>query len=98
RDDCDIVVVGFQARGTLGRKLVDGADEVTLFGEPIRVAARVHTINGLSAHADQSGLLAWYHGFRRTPPVALVHGEPDALECLRRQLGAQASIASPGQT
>ena len=76
RAECAIVFTGFQARGTLGRAIVDGAREVRLFGEPVPVRASVHTIGGLSAHADQAGLLAWLGGFR-TPPsrVFVVHGE-----------------------
>lgn len=82
RSDCHIVIVGFQARGTLGRSLVDGAKTVRLWGETIRVAARIHTIGSLSAHADQHGLLHWYGNFARRPPVALVHGEEEAIATL----------------
>lgn len=67
---------GFQARGTLGRALVDGAKEVRLFREPVPVRASMHTIGGLSAHADQSGLVGWLEGFRSPPArVFVVHGE-----------------------
>ena len=89
RDHCHVVIVGFQARGTLGRALVDGARHVRLWGETIKVAARVHTVGGLSAHADQQGLLAWYRHFRGRPPVALVHGEPEPLEHLQGRLQAE---------
>lgn len=98
RDNCHLMIVGFQARGTLGRQLVDGAGEVTLWGEQIKVAATVHTINGLSAHADQAGLVAWYRNFKGNPPVVLVHGEGAALSSLAAELGPQAKIAGPGQT
>ncbi len=86
RRDCHIVIVGYQAAGTPGRALVDGATHIRLWGETIRVAAQVHTIGGLSAHADQGGLLAWYGHFRQRPPVALVHGEPGAMETLTARL------------
>jgi len=100
RRECHLVITGFQARGTLGRLLVDGARQIRLWGEEIRVAAAVHTINGLSAHADQAGLKNWYAGFSNRPPVTLVHGEDHALtglsECLRRDLSAPVTIAAPG--
>ncbi|MGA7801422.1 MAG: MBL fold metallo-hydrolase [Gammaproteobacteria bacterium] len=82
RRNTHVIMVGFQARGTLGRALVDGAQRVRLWGETIRVAATVHTVGGLSAHADQQGLLHWYGLFRDRPPVALVHGEPGAMDSL----------------
>ncbi|ATE60714.1 MBL fold metallo-hydrolase RNA specificity domain-containing protein [Thauera sinica] len=76
RRECAVVIVGFQAAGTLGRRLVDGARHVTLFGERIPVRARVHTIGGLSAHADQPALLAWLRHLRLPPHrVFIVHGE-----------------------
>jgi len=76
REECAIVFTGFQARGTLGRAIVDGAKEVRLFREPIAVRASVHTIGGLSAHADQAGLLDWLSGFEAPPArVFVVHGE-----------------------
>ena len=56
---------------------------------PIQVRAQVHTIGGLSAHADRQGLLDWYGHFESRPPVVLVHGEPDAMDSLGRQIGSQ---------
>jgi metallo-beta-lactamase family protein len=88
RNSCHLVFTGFQARGTLGRKMVDGASHIRLWGETMRVAARVHTIGGLSAHADQQGLLDWYRAFDNRPPVALIHGETAAMEALAARLGA----------
>jgi metallo-beta-lactamase family protein len=100
RRECHLVITGFQARGTTGRAIVDGARQIHLWGEEIRVAAAVHTIGGLSAHADQSDLKNWYAGFNNRPPVTLVHGEERALtglsECLRRDLSAPVSVADPG--
>jgi len=101
RPNCDVIFAGFQARGTLGRQLVDGAEFVTIFGEKVRVKARRHTIGGFSAHADQAGLLEWYGHFRGQPRVALVHGEDKAREALRDQLAerfrADVTLARPGQ-
>ncbi|MEQ8767824.1 MAG: MBL fold metallo-hydrolase [Planctomycetota bacterium] len=78
-----VVIVGFQPRGTLGRRLVDGASQVKLFGESVIVRAKIHTLGGFSAHADQSGLLAWLDKFQGgTPGLALVHGEEDKMDVL----------------
>jgi metallo-beta-lactamase family protein len=79
REQCHVIIVGFQAAGTLGRQLVDGAQFIKLWGETVKVAATIHTVGGLSAHADQHGLAEWYGHFRNRPPVALVHGEPEPM-------------------
>ncbi len=92
RDECDVIFVGYQAAGSLGRKIIDGARYVRLFQEAIRVNARVHTVGGLSAHADQSGLLDWYSHFSDTPPVSLVHGEDDARGALAKKLAQRFGI------
>ena len=89
RSRCHIVIVGYQAHGTLGRKLVEGADYIRLWNETIKVNAKIHTVGGLSAHADQSGLLEWYSAFRDKPPVWLVHGEPNAQGALANRLRTQ---------
>ena len=86
RRDCHILIVGFQARGTLGRQLVDGAKRIRLWGETIQVKAKVHTIGGFSAHADQDELCRWYGHFKTRPPVVLVHGEPEAAAALQQRL------------
>ena len=71
-----IVFVGYQAEGTLGRMLVEGAKEVKLFGEPIMVGAEIDNLEGFSGHADQKGLLDWLGGFQKEPKhIFLVHGE-----------------------
>jgi metallo-beta-lactamase family protein len=102
REQCHIVFVGYQAIGTLGRKLVDGAEHVSLWQETIRVAARIHTVGGLSAHADQSGLLDWYGAFRARPPLCLVHGEPAAQVALAaaiyKRYAVEARIPRIGET
>jgi metallo-beta-lactamase family protein len=76
RSECAVLITGFQAEGTLGRRLVDGVRNVRIFNEDILVRARLHTIGGLSAHADRDGLLAWLRGFAHAPGRAfVVHGE-----------------------
>ena len=101
REECHVIIVGFQAAGTTGRLLVDGARRVKLLGQSVRVAAAVHTVGGLSAHADQRGLADWYGAFRGRPPVALVHGESDAMEALAGELetrfGAAVTRVQRGQ-
>ena len=101
RPECHLVIVGYQAIGTLGRRIVDGAEKIRLWGEYYPVRAKVHTIGGLSAHADQTDLLEWYGAFDNHPPVYLVHGEersqvPLAKE-LRARFNAPVSIARHGQ-
>ncbi len=86
REQCHVIFAGFQARGTLGRQIVDGAQTIRLWGESIRVAAHIHTVGGLSAHAGQSGLCEWYRQFKRRPAVALVHGEPEPMAALASRL------------
>lgn len=76
-----IVFVGYQAEGTLGKLLVEGTKEVTLFGEKIQVNAEIHNLEGFSGHADRDGLMDWLSGFRKEPEhIFLVHGEPQAKE------------------
>ncbi len=84
--DAHVMIVGFQAAGTPGRALVDGAEQIRLAGRELQVRARVHTVGGLSAHADQRGLVDWYAAFRHRPPLLLVHGEPKASEVLRQRI------------
>ncbi|MEX2124762.1 MAG: MBL fold metallo-hydrolase [Woeseia sp.] len=86
RPQCHVIMIGYQAQGTLGRKLVDGAPRIRLWQETIQVNAKIHTVGGLSAHADQSGLLGWYGNFKGRPPVYLVHGEEKARLALTDKL------------
>ena len=102
RRQAHVVFVGYQAQGTLGRRLVDGAKWVRIHGRDYRVNAQRHTVGGLSAHTDQAGLLAWYGGFKPSPPVVLVHGEDTAREALAGEIferhGVKAELAQPGMT
>ncbi|WP_017219058.1 MBL fold metallo-hydrolase RNA specificity domain-containing protein [Pseudoalteromonas sp. NJ631] len=87
-----IIFVGYQAKGTLGRILVDGAQRIKLFGDDIIVKANIETLNGFSAHAGQAALIEWVSHFKSCPKVMLVHGEPDALEGLAEALKLQHNI------
>ncbi|MGE5190185.1 MAG: MBL fold metallo-hydrolase RNA specificity domain-containing protein [Gemmatimonadota bacterium] len=102
RKEASVVIVGFQAQGTLGRKIVDGARRVVIHGEPVAVAADVYTIGGLSAHADREDLLNWAGNFR-TPPdrVFVAHGEESVsvgfAQTLRERFGWPAEVPYPGR-
>jgi metallo-beta-lactamase family protein len=86
REGASIVIVGFQARGTTGRKIVEGARQVKIFGENLAVRAKVVTIGGFSAHADQNDLLEWVGNFESKPRVFLVHGEETASQALAQRI------------
>jgi len=86
RPGTSLVIVGFQALGSTGRQIVDGAKEVRLLGETVAVKAKVFTIGGFSAHADQNDLLEWAGHFESAPKVFLVHGEPSASESLAAKI------------
>jgi len=95
RKECTILFVGYQAVGTLGRALVEGAREVKLFGEAIDVRASIKSLAGLSGHADKDGLIQWVTGFKEKPgKVFVVHGEDSVcknfVECLRAEYGIKA--------
>jgi metallo-beta-lactamase family protein len=95
-----IVFVGYQANGTLGRIIMEGAKHVRLFGDDIPVRAHVHTVGGLSAHADKDGLSAWYGNIAGHPPVCLVHGEDPGRSKLAAELkgkwGSKVTLPMPG--
>ena len=84
-----VLFTGYQPPGSLGRRLIDGADDVRIHGRTVEVAASVDTIGGLSAHGDNEDLLRWYRGFENKPPAYLVHGDEDAMEALKFKLGAE---------
>ncbi|MCI8691589.1 MAG: MBL fold metallo-hydrolase [Lachnospiraceae bacterium] len=92
RPECTILFVGYQAVGTLGRLIVDGIDEVKLFGESIQVRAEIKKLVGMSGHADKNGLIEWISGFTEKPErVFIVHGEDSVCtgfaECLKIEYG-----------
>ena len=98
QENTHVVFAGFQARGTLGRQLVDGAPWVRMFGQRYAVRAKIHTLGGFSAHAGRDGLLRWARAIGGQPAFRLVHGESEALKALAHELtieGHQVSIAEP---
>lgn len=95
RPECTVLFVGYQAVGTLGRAIVEGAKEVKLFGEPIEVRADICKLAGLSGHADKNGLIEWITAFEEKPrKVFVVHGEDSVCtsfaECLMVEHGIKA--------
>jgi metallo-beta-lactamase family protein len=86
KENCSVVFVGFAAKGTLARNIIDGAKKVRIFGEEILVRARIYTIGGFSAHADQAELLAWHRRVGNPARTFLVHGEEEAMQSFARQL------------
>jgi metallo-beta-lactamase family protein len=93
RQECSVIFVGFAAKGTLARQIIDGQSPVHILGEDFPVRARIHTLNGFSAHADQAGLLKWHEhtGAART---FLTHGEQDAMQAFASRLG-KANVEMP---
>ncbi|MEM1263143.1 MAG: MBL fold metallo-hydrolase [Pseudomonadota bacterium] len=101
RRESQVMIVGYQSKGSLGRQLVDKRPYVRIHGQTIRVKARVHSVGGLSAHGDRDDLVRWYRGFKNKPPVCLVHGERDAQYELAEALGnvgADVTLPQPGTT
>lgn len=98
-----VLLVGFQAQGTRGRALQDGKRELRMFGREVSVRAKVETLDGLSAHADQGEILRWLAGFKKAPHrTYLVHAEPTAAEALQaivgKKLGWSVRAAEDGET
>jgi len=90
RRECGVLFTGFQAAGTLGRRIVDGVRSVSLFGETIPVHASVHTLGGLSAHAGQDSLMGWLRAAPRAPRTVFVaHGEPEAAHALSARIAKE---------
>jgi metallo-beta-lactamase family protein len=87
RSECSVIFVGFAAKGTLARRIIDGAQAVEVLGEMEPVRARIHTINGFSAHADQRELLEWHRRTGLPAETFLVHGEPATMQHLAGRLG-----------
>ena len=94
RDGSSVIIVGFQAAGSTGRRLVDGARQIKVFGEQIAVRSKISTIGGFSAHADQSDLLAWIGHFTSRPHVYLIHGEEQASRALGQVIEEQFGLST----
>lgn len=93
RKESTILFVGYQAPGTLGRRIVDGAKTVNIFGEEISVNARIEMIEGFSGHADRDGLLEWVGKFKKKPEkIFVVHGEEEVMNQFSSLLNAQFNI------
>jgi metallo-beta-lactamase family protein len=86
REQCSVIFVGFAAKGTLARQIIDGQNPVRILGDDIPVRARIHTINGFSAHADQAELLKW-HGDTGAARTFLTHGEEAVMQAFASRLG-----------
>jgi len=101
RKESSIVFVGYQAEGTLGRNIVEGAKTVKIFGEPIAVNAHIYNLEGLSGHADRNGLFNWIEGFMEKPKeILLVHGDKQAQESFHQLLdsnGYNSRIVESGE-
>lgn len=101
RSQCTVIIAGFQAQGTLGRRLVDGAKSVRLFRETIPVRADLYTLGGLSAHADRDALVKWLSHFKQAPGrVFVVHGEEETAQgfgqLLREGMGWNVEVPERG--
>jgi len=95
RPETLVLIVGYQAEGTLGRLLIEGARRVRIFDETIAVRAQVHTLGGFSAHAGQSGLVDWLAPIAPTQPqVVLTHGEEPARSALAQRIAARFGLAA----
>ena len=94
RRECSVVFAGYQAAGTLGRVLLDGAETIKLFGEEIHIQAHIETMAAMSSHADQSGLLNWISAFSGPSRVFLVHGNDESMETLSGLIQEQTGFAT----
>jgi metallo-beta-lactamase family protein len=101
RPECSVIFVGFQGKGTLGRRIIDEAHSVHIFGEDIAVKASIYTINGFSAHADQAELIEWLSAFKDSPEVFIVHGEEDVSisfgNLIKERFGFKTHIPKKGE-
>lgn len=93
KNDTHVFFVGYQAYGTLGRRLIDGAKTVRIAGEEVAVNAAFHTLNGFSAHADQDDLLKWASHFPQKAQFVVVHGEPKSSQALAEALSSEGFFA-----
>lgn len=103
RPECTILFVGYQAEGTLGRRLVDGAKKVKIFGEEISVNAHIEMIDGFSGHADKNGLIEWLTNMKKKPrSIFVVHGEEEVSKefsrLVEKELGINTIVPSRGDS
>ena len=100
RRGAHVMIVGYQANGTKGRALVDGKPSIKIHGKEYPVKATIHTVGGLSAHADANDLTRWVRNFKTNPHVHVVHGETEAKQAFRDRLETElrlrASVPGPG--
>jgi len=96
RRDASIIFVGYAAAGTPARRIIDGAKYVNLFGEEIPVHARIHTINGFSAHADRDELLAWQRAIK-PDTTFLVHGDEQVMYSFKKLLSGEVKLPQRGE-
>lgn len=89
RPECTVIFTGYQSVGTLGRSLLEGSREVKLFGESINVRAKIERMEGMSAHADMLGLIAWLKGYEEKPHVFLVHGNDEVCDSFAQMLKSE---------
>ena len=98
RSEASVVFIGFAAKGTLARRIIDGESRVEVLGDEVAVRARVHTINGFSAHADQGELVDWHNRIGETETTFLVHGEEAAMAALAPFLAGRVELPELHQT
>jgi metallo-beta-lactamase family protein len=101
RPECSVIFTGFQVRGTLGRYIIDGAKHAHILGEEVAIKAKIYTIGGFSAHADQTELLEWLGTFTNKPKVFIVHGEENVSlefeEIVLKKLGLDTYVPHKGE-
>lgn len=95
RNESSIVFVGYQAEGTLGRRIKEGEKSVKLFGEEIQVNAKIYTLDGFSGHADKEGIMWWLEGFENKPKkIFIVHGEEEASREISKKIEEELNIVT----
>ncbi len=92
RENSSIIFIGYQAQETLGRKIVDGAKYIKIYGEDIIVKAKIYTINGFSAHADQNGLLNFIKKTKGLENIFIIHGEPEIMKVFKEKIKEETNL------
>jgi metallo-beta-lactamase family protein len=99
RPECSVVFVGYAAKGTPARQIMDGAKSMRIFDDDVAVRAKIHVISGFSAHADQKGLLAWRNSIKGVQATFLVHGEQAVMQTFAKLLpGGRIEMPAPNQS